>query len=254
MTSNVYSGPVMVSASETLAAIAVAPGYAQSWAASAQYYIGTTAVSLLYPAAGSGVAGYSGDGGPATLAQLDSPDWVARDSAGNLYLSDQSNHVVREVAAGTGTISTIAGTGKIGSSGDGGPATSAEFELPGALAVDQNGNLFIADQGSGLVRLLNLKSGIISTYAGGGTGPAGTGDGGLATSAVIGPIGGITIDASRNVYISANSSVRKVTDATGIITTIAGAAGSGYGGDGGPATSALLFDPAGLAFDAKGNL
>jgi sugar lactone lactonase YvrE len=254
LTSNVYSGPVTVSSSETLTAIAIASGYSPSLATSAQYYISTAAVSLLYTAVGSGLAGYSGDGGPATLAQLDSPDWVARDSAGNLYLSDQSNHVVREVAAGTGTISTIAGTGKIGSSGDGGPATSAEFEVPGALAVDQNGNLFIADQGSGLVRLLNLKSGIISTYAGGGTGPAGTGDGGLATSAVLGPIGGITIDASRNVYISTNSSVRKVTDATGVITTIAGAAGSGYGGDGGPATSALLFDPAGLAFDAKGNL
>ena len=117
VTSNVYSGPVMVSASETLTAIAIAPGYALSWAASAQYYIGTTAVSLLYTAAGSGVYGFSGDGGPATLAQLDSPAWVARDSAGNLYISDQSNHVVRKVAAGTGIISTIAGTGKIGTSG-----------------------------------------------------------------------------------------------------------------------------------------
>ena len=94
----------------------------------------------------------------------------------------------------------------------------------------------------------------MSTYAGGGTGPAGNGDGAPATSAVLGPIGGITIDASRNVYISANTSVRKVTDATGIITTIVGTAGSGYGGDGGPATGALLYAPAGLAFDAKGNL
>jgi sugar lactone lactonase YvrE len=162
--------------------------------------------------------------------------------------------VVREVAAGTGIISTIAGTGKIGSSGDGGPATSAEFESPGALAVDQNGNLFIADSNSGLVRLLNLKLGIISTYAGGGTGTAGMGDGGPATSAVLGSIGGIFIDPSRNVYISSTNRVRKVTDATGIINTIAGTASDGYSGDGGPATSALLFDPTGLAFDAKGNL
>ncbi len=161
--SNVYSGPVTVSSSETLVAIAIAPGYAPSTPASAQYYIGTAAVSLLYTAAGSGVDGFSGDGGPATLAQLYSPTWVARDSAGNLYISDQGNHVVREVAAGTGTIRTIAGTGKIGSSGDGGPATSAEFESPGALAVDQNGNLFIGDSGSGLVRILNLNSGIINT-------------------------------------------------------------------------------------------
>ncbi len=256
VTSNVYRGPVTVSSSETLTAIAIAPGYALSLAASAQYYIGTAAVSSLYTAAGSGLDGYSGDGGPATLAQLDSPVWVARDTAGNLYISDQSNHVVREVAAGTGNISTIAGTGKIGSSGDGGPATSAEFESPGALALDQNGNLFIGDSGSGLVRILNLKSGVIQTYAGGGTEPSGTGDGGPATKAALGPIGGIAIDASRNVYITSNdpSAVRKVTDATGIITTVAGTAGNGYGGDGGPATSALLFDPAGLAFDAKGNL
>jgi sugar lactone lactonase YvrE len=256
VTSNVYSGPITVSASETLAAMAVAPGYAPSLATFAQYYIGSTPVSLLYTAAGSGSYGYSGDGGPETLAQLNSPTWVARDSAGNLYISDQGNHVVREVAAGTGVISTIAGTGKIGSSGDGGPATSAEFEVPGALALDQNRNLFIGDNGSGLVRILNLKSGIIQTYAGGGTGPAGTGGGGLATSAVLGSIGGITIDAARNVYITSNdpSSVLKVTDATGIITTVAGTAGNGYGGDGGPATSALLFDPAGLAFDVKGNL
>ncbi len=168
VTSNVYSGPITVSASETLAAMAVAPGYAPSLATFAQYYIGSTPVSLLYTAAGSGSYGYSGDGGPATLAQLNSPTWVARDSTGNLYISDQGNHVVREVAAGTRVISTIAGTGKIGSSGDGGPATSAEFEVPGALALDQNGNLFIGDNGSGLVRILNLKSGIIQTYAGGG--------------------------------------------------------------------------------------
>jgi sugar lactone lactonase YvrE len=254
--SNVYSGPVTVSSSATLAAIAIAPGYAPSLGTSAQYYIGTTPVSLLYTVAGSGVYGFSGDGGPATLAQLNSPAWVARDSAGNLYISDQGNHVVREVAAGTGTIRTIAGTGKIGSSGDGGPATSAEFESPDALAVDQNGNLFIADNGSESVRLLNLKTGIIQTYAGGGTGSAGTGDGGPAISAVFGSIGGIAIDGSRNVYITSNdpSGVRKVTDATGIITTIAGTAGTGYSGDGGPATSALLFDPSGVTFDAKGNL
>ncbi len=253
LTSNVYSAPVTVSSSENLLAIAIASGYAPSSLASAQYYIGTAAVSLLYTAAGSGSDGYSGDGGPATLAQLDFPAWVARDSAGNLYISDQNNHVVREVAAGTGTISTIAGTGKFGISGDGGPATSAEFEWPGALALDQNGNLFIADL-SGLVRLLNLKTGIISTYAGGGTGSLGTGNGGPATSAVLGQIGGITIDASRNVYISTTNTVLKVTDATGIITTFAGTGSYGYGGDGGAATSAQLADPLGLAFDAKGNL
>ncbi len=253
--SNVYSGPITVSSSETLVVIAMAPGFAPSLAASDQYYIGTAPVSLLYTVAGSGLFGYSGNGGPATLAQLDNPTWVARDSAGNLYISDQTNHVVREVAAGTGTISTIAGTGKIGSSGDGGPATSAEFESPSSLALDQIGNLFIADSVSGLVRILNLKSGIIQTYAGGGTG-VGFGDGGPATSAVLGSVGGIAIDASRNVYLSSTtySTVRKVTDATGIITTVAGTQGNGYGGDGGPATSALLASPSGIAFDAKGNL
>jgi len=255
LNSNLYSGPIAVSSSETLVAAAVAYGYSFSSAASAQYVIGSSPVSLIYTVAGTGTYGYTGDGGLATLAELDYPRGLVNDGAGNLFFSDDGNHMVRKVAAGTGIISIVAGTGTIGYSGDGGPATSAELSSPDGLALDTLGNLFIADNGNGTVRKVNLTSGIITTYAGNPTATA-PGDGGQATAASLGYIGGIAIDASRNVYIAEEgmNTIREVNDGTGIITTIAGTGSYGFSGDNGPASNAAFRSPYGMAFDGSGNL
>jgi sugar lactone lactonase YvrE len=198
----------------------------------------------------SNITGYSGDGGPAINAQLAAPGGITLDSAGNLYIADTYNNVIRKVST-IGTITTIAGTGSVGESGDGGPATSAQLSHPQAVAVDAGGNLYIAD--SAVIRKV-LTSGTITTAAGNGT-PGYTGDGGPATGAQIGPCYGLALDNAGNLYISDYSSsvVRKVAPG-GTISTVAGNGVSGYAGDGGLATSAQLRSPGGVAVDAVGNL
>ncbi len=202
--------------------------------------------------AGTGTAGYSGDGGPATSAKLFSPRGVAIDAAGNLYIAELINHVIRKINT-SGIISTFAGTSTAGYSGDGGPATSAKLYLPASVAIDAIGNIYFTDHGNNVVRKVNT-SGIISTIA--GTGTAGySGDGGSATSAKLNEPTGLDIDALGNVYIAdyINNVVRKI-NTSGIISTFAGTGIAGYSGDGGPATSAKLYWPAGIAVDAFGNL
>jgi sugar lactone lactonase YvrE len=206
--------------------------------------------------AGTGVAGYSGDGGPATSARLNSPYGMAVDSQGNVYVIDHSNMRVRRVSR-TGTITTFAGNGKQGYSGDGGPATKARLNYPYGVAVDRRGNVYISDYYNNRVRKVN-RSGIISTLAGvGPAGPEGTfsGDGGRATSAHLNKPSGIAVDRQGNVYIvdRNNHRLRRV-DPRGRITTVAGTGEMGYSGDGGPARSAKLFGPFGVAVDAKGNV
>jgi uncharacterized protein (TIGR03437 family) len=207
--------------------------------------------------AGTGVAGFSGDGGPATLAALNGPFRVALDKAGDLYISDYSNYRVRKVAL-DGMITTVAGNGSANSSGDGGPATSAAIDSPGDLALDAAGNLFItsgAFVGDGSANVIRkvTPGGIITTIAGNGT--AGySGDGGLATSAALNSPEGLAVDSAGNLFIAdqGNQRVRKVSN--GIITTVAGNGLAGYAGDGGPATGAELSGPAGMSLDAAGNL
>jgi sugar lactone lactonase YvrE len=208
------------------------------------------------PVNGSG--GFSGDGGPATKARLDHPRSVAVDRKGNVYIADTQNARIRKVSPG-GRITTFAGTGKPGGCratalpGDGGPATSAPLCAPEAVAVDRRGNVYF-DQ---FIRIRKVDpGGTISTFAGGGT-PNTRGDGGPATSAdlnLTGGQGGIAADARGNVYFSDITSVRKV-DPGGTITTFAGIAGKrGFSGDAGPAISAMLNEPLGIAVDRKGNV
>ncbi len=200
--------------------------------------------------AGNGVYSYSGDGGPAASAQMNSPHGVAVDSAGNYYIADAGNNVVRKVSA-NGAITTLAGNGTAGFGGDGGAATSAQLNGPQGVAVDSAGNVYIADTGNSRVR--EVSGGTITTFAGNGT--AGySGDGGVATSAELYSPVGLAFDAKGNLYIADtdNSAIRKV--ANGAISTVAGNGLEGYSGDGGAALSAQLSYPEGVAVDAAGNL
>ncbi|MFE9296205.1 RICIN domain-containing protein [Streptomyces niveus] len=202
--------------------------------------------------AGTGTAGFGGDGGPATKAQLNYPLGVAVDSTGALYITDHRNSRIRKVTA-DGNISTVAGSGVAGFKGDGEPAVSAHLKTPYALAVDGMDELYIADAGNNRVRKV-ASDGTISTVA--GSGVAGfRGDDGLATSAQLNFPLGVVVDSTGTLYISDynNNRVRKVA-ADGTISTVAGTGTAGYGGDDGPAASAQLNKPFGLAVDCVDTL
>ena len=210
--------------------------------------------------AGTGAAGFRGDGGPATLAQLNMPQGLAADSAGNIYIADTLNHRVRRVA-GDGTITTVAGVGESGYSGDGGPASQARLHLPIGLAVGFGDSLFIADMGNNVVRQVG-SDGVIRTIA--GTGEAGyRGDSGLAPYAVLDGPAGLAFDDEGSLYIAdtLNERVRRI-DVTGLIETVAGTGVAGFAGDGHLATNAeinLASNPfegigQGLAVDSRGTL
>ena len=232
--------------------------------------------------AGIGVAGFSGDGGPATAAQLYGPSAVAIASDGTVYIADSGNNRVRKVAL-DGTISTIAGTGSsLGNiffpptfrtcafSGDGGLATNANLCDPAQLAFDQAGGLYVADFGNGRVRRIS-PAGIIATVAGSGqlvplglsgglfdaspADPFSSGDGGPAIHATFDRIGAAIFDAAGNLYVSdsGGNRVRKIAP-DGTINTLAGTGQAGYSGDGGPALQATLFGAGPLAADPKSDL
>lgn len=209
----------------------------------------------LTAVAGTGREGSRGDGSPATSAELRFPRGVAVDREGNLFIADWGNHRVRRVEAGTGIITTVAGAIRKGYTGDGGPATRAELRFPFGVAVDGAGNLFISDSANYVIRRVDLTSGIITTVA--GTGDRGfRGDGGLAIRAQLAGPQGLAVDQSGNLFIADrdNNRVRRVDAATGIIATVAGTGTVGFSGDGGPATSARLAFPGGVAVDSAGNL
>jgi PKD repeat protein len=197
----------------------------------------------------------AGDGGQATNATLCEPHSMCLDAVGNIYIADAYNHCIRKVSYSTGIISTIAGTGWSGYSGDGGAATSAKLNLPWGVCVDASGNVYIADRNNSVVRKITVSTGIITTIAGNGT-FGDSGDGGLATNASIYLLSGICLDASGNIYFSDNYNhkIRKVTIATGIINSIAGTGIAGYSGDGGNAIYAQLNTPNGVSIDAIGNI
>jgi uncharacterized protein (TIGR03437 family) len=197
--------------------------------------------------AGNGTAGYSGDNGPGPAAQLAQPGSVAVDSKGNIYIADGNNHRIRMISGGT--ITTVAGNGTMGYSGDGAAATNAQLNAPSGVAVDSSGNLYIADTGNNVIRKV-APGGTITTFAGNiqnnGSGPGYGGDGGSATAigVMFATPNAVAVDSSGNVYISdsGNGSVRKV--AGGNINTVVGIG----------STATRLNNPRGIALDAAGNI
>lgn len=210
---------------------------------------------MISTVAGNGVQGLTGNGGPADSAEIDFPKGIAVDRAGNLYIADYVRSVVRKVDT-AGIISVFAGTGAYGYGGDNGPADSAKLYAPEGVAVDTAGNVYIADNNNNVVRKVNT-AGIITTIAGNASGHAGyVGDGHPADSALLNNPMAVAVDLAGNIYISDNGNnvIRKVNPA-GIISTYAGRdTVSGYTGDNGPADSATLSSPQGIAVDAAGDL
>jgi sugar lactone lactonase YvrE len=204
---------------------------------------------IITTIAGTGIEGYSGDGAAATSAQLDTPTGVAVDASGNLYIADSHNHRIREVSGGT--ITTFAGIGTPGYSGDAAAATAAQLSLPSGVAVDTRGNLYIADTNNHRIR--EVSNGTITTIAGDGE-ELYAGDGAAATAAALDSPTSVAVDATGNVYIAdrLNQRIRMVS--AGIITTLAGASTAGFSGDGAASTAATLAKPSGVSVDAAGNV
>src|SRR5213593_2815483 len=198
------------------------------------------------------VAGIGDDGGPALAAQLNYPNMSVMDSAGNLFVAETDNQRIRKVTP-WGTITTIAGNGSWGFSGDGGPATSAQLNYPGTVAVDAGGNIYIADTRNDRIRKVS-PSGMMTTIAGTGGGGFG-GDGGPASLAMLNYPWGVTVVNNGNLFVAdtLNQRIRRI-GPDGIIQTAAGHGTRGFSGDGGPAVSAQLAEPSGVAVDGSGNL
>jgi sugar lactone lactonase YvrE len=222
--------------------------------------------ATIHTIAGNGFPGYSGDGGAATNATVYAPAGMALDAAGNLYFADFLNNVVRKIAAGTGIVTTVAGNGTAGFSGDHGPAIAAEMNGPYGVALDSAGNLYIADSQNCFIRKVIAATGIITTVVGIGnfprimgvpTAPRGySGDGYAATDAWMNSPQGVAVDHAGNIYVAdtGNNVVREVNASTNIITTVVGNHKQGYSGDNGPAVSAELYSPISVAADTGGNI
>ena len=221
----------------------------------------TGALGTFIPGTMSTVAGdqtwiYGGDGAPATQSSIFLPFGVAVDAAGDLFIADSSNNRIRRVDAGTGLISTVAGNGNIGGTGDGALAIAASLSNPSSIVLDAAGNLYFADSGNNVVRRVDAFTGIITTVAGTMGAHGYTGNGSAATAATLTTPNGISLDASNNLFIAdtGNNVVRRVDGVTGIITTVAGTGAAAYTGDGTLATAATLNAPWGVTVSAGGEL
>ncbi len=213
------------------------------------------ATGLISTVAGTGISGFSGDGGVAIVSSLNSPTSVVIDGAGNLYIADQFNNRIRKVDVVTGRISTVAGDGAQGFSGDGVAATTASLNSPSGISIDSVGNLLIADTVNNRIRQVDATTGLITTIAGDGI-QGFSGDGGVATKAMLNRPSGVAVDGAGNLYIADtnNHRIRQLTAATGLISTVAGDGNQGFSGDGGAATVAGLSRPKGVSVDSAGNL
>jgi sugar lactone lactonase YvrE len=211
--------------------------------------------NIITTVAGNGIAGFDGDNGLAISASLDEPVGVAVDQSGNLLISDRGNNQIRRVDARTGNISTVAGNRISGFSGDNGPATQASLSAPTSLAVDKDGNLFIADTANNRVRRVDAISGMIDTVAGNGKG-AFLGDNGPPKAASLNNPRGLAVDESGNLFISdsLNNRIRRVDSGMKSIITVAGNGGGTFSGDNGLAIGASLNAPENIVLDASGNL
>jgi DNA-binding beta-propeller fold protein YncE len=196
--------------------------------------------------------GNSGDGGPAFQASIRTPMGFTVDGDGNFFVSDSGNHRLRRIDGRTGLISTIAGTGQRGSAGDGGPALLASFNWPAGIAVDRNGDLYVADSGNNRIRRIDAKTKFIDTVAGGDMGPF-RGDGGAAIRASIGIVQQIALDQRGNLFFLSAARICRIDHTSGILTTVAGGGQRGFSGEGGLATQALI-SPDGLAVDEMGDI
>lgn len=211
----------------------------------------TKAVTIV---AGNGTRGYSGDGGPALQASLNMPHEIQFDAAGNLYIAERDSHVVRKVDMKTGVISTVAGTGVAGFSGDGGPAARAQLRQPHSIVFDRDGTLLICDIGNQRIRRLHLDTGVIETWA--GTGVAGdTPDGAPVTGTPLRGPRTMAMTSNGDLFLALRegNAILRIDAATRTFHRVAGTGEQGYAGDGGPALAAKLGGPKGLAW-APGEL
>lgn len=213
------------------------------------------AARRLTTIAGNGQKAYAGDGGTALSASFSAPHEIRFDADRNLFVDERDAHVVRRIDAKTGVVSTFAGTGVAGFSGDGGSANKAQFRQPHSIAFDQSGNLLVCDIQNSRIRAVNLKTGIISTYAGTGERGVAPDEGPLEGAALNGPRS-IDTDTDGNVYLALRegNAVFKIERQTRRLTRIAGTGETGYSGDGGPARAAKLNGPKGIAYSPDGSV
>jgi streptogramin lyase len=204
--------------------------------------------------AGNGKMGYSGDGGPATSAQLNEPYEVRFDKAGNMFFVEMKNHLVRRVAAKTGTISTVAGTGKAGFGGDSGPATRAQFSSPHSIALDEDDNLYIADIANHRIRRVAAKTGIVETIAGNGEKQLPVDGQQARGKPMLGPRALFIDRGTMWIALREGHSVWKLDLASGVVSHVAGSGKKGFTGDGGPAKEATFDGPKGIALGPDGNV
>jgi streptogramin lyase len=203
---------------------------------------------------GTGEAGYAGDGGPADKAVCNEPFMCDFDSAGNLFYTEAKNHIVRRVDKATGNVTTVAGNGELGFSGDGGPATNAAMQEPYSLSVDGNGDIYIVDRLNAVVRKVDGATGIITTVA--GTGEVGyNGDGGPGNQAMLREPNDCFLDGKGGLLIAdiQDQRIRRLDTATGIISTFAGNGEKERSGDGKPALEASFLGSRAVCMDSKGN-
>jgi len=216
-----------------------------------QVAFGLSSISTI---AGTGTAGFNAASGSASGALLNMPRGGVADSAGNLFFADSGNNAIRRIDAVSGAITTVAGTGQPGYSGDGSAATAAQLNVPAKVVVDATGNLYIADTGNNVIRFVDASTGFISTIAGNGIATY-SGDGGLATSASLNAPQGLAVDLGGHVYVAdtGNNAIRYFGKG-GDISTFAGNGASGYAGDGGNVHDAQLAAPQAVALDGKGSV